>query len=180
MELNDPGLFPAPAPRLSRELQAAVFGDLPSRLGHELDEPSTAVLVRSLLDCGWRPAQLAARVGGFPAAPDPSLGVRGLLRSLQDEPSPAKRAAAERAQRASHPAERPAAASPEAQARYLAQIRRDLGLAPRPRPTPPARRRPPCALCGAESGFFVTHQVRLCLACVQVLQSGEARLVAAG
>lgn len=180
MELTDVGLFPDPPRRLPRETHAAVFGALSFRLARELDEPPVAALVTDLLRRGWRSAQLAARVGACPAAADPAGGVRVLLQALQDEPTPEQRAAAERARRAASAPDRPAPASAQVKARYLAQIRRELGLAPAPPRTPPVRLRPPCALCGGASGFFVTRQVRLCTSCVQVLEGGQARLVAAG
>ena len=180
MELTDVGLFPDPPRRLPRETHTAVFGALPTRLARELDKPAVAALVTKLLDRGWRSGQLAARVGGCPAAANPALGLRVLLTALQGEPTPEQRAAAERARRAASTPDPPAAASAQVKARYLAQIRRELGLAAAP-PRPPAvRLRPPCALCGGASGFFVTRQVRLCTSCVQLLEGGHARLVAAG
>ena len=180
MELIEAGLFPDPPRRLPRETHAAVFGALPCRLAHELDEPSVAALVADLLGRGWRSGQLAARVGGCPAAADPAHGVRALLQALQDEPTPEQRSAAERGRRAAAVPDRPVPASAQVKARYLTQIRRELGLAPAPARTPTARLRPPCSLCGAESGFFVTRRVRLCTSCVRALELGQARLVAAG
>jgi len=180
MELTDVGLFPDPPRRLPRETHAAVFGALPSRLARALDEPRVAALVTNLLDRGWRSGQLADRVGACPAAADPALGVRVLLKALQDEPTPEQRAVAERARRAASTPDRPAPASAQVKARYLAQIRRELGLAAAPPRAPAVRLRPPCALCGGASGFFVTRQVRLCTSCVQLLERGQARLVAAG
>lgn len=176
----DPELFPAPARRLSRELHAEVFGGLPSRLGHDLDEPAVTELVTGLLVRGWRPAQLADRVGALHACDDPALAVRGLLRRLGEEPTPQERVEQDRSRRADQVPRRPPPASPEVKARYLAQIRSELGLPTRPRPAPVAPSRPPCALCGGVSGYFVTHRVRLCESCVEVLESGQARLVAAG
>ena len=180
MELTDVGLFPDPPRRLPRETHVAVFGALPSRLAQALDEPPVAALVTSLLDRGWRSGQLAARIGACPAAADPAAGVRVLLEALQDEPTPEQRTAADRARRAVAATDRPAPASAQVKARYLAQIRRELGLTSAPARPSAVRLRPPCALCGEASGYFVTRQVRLCTSCVQVLESGQARLVAAG
>ncbi len=73
-----------------------------------------------------------------------------------------------------------APAAPDVKQRYVAQIRRELGLTSRRAPLaqPPRVRR--CVLCEKDSGYFVTHEVRLCPGCVQVLATGRARLVAAG
>ena len=41
-------------------------------------------------------------------------------------------------------------------------------------------KREPCALCDAESSYFVTRQVRLCEGCVALLSTGAMRLPDAG
>ncbi len=171
-------LFDLPS-RLTRDQHAAVFGTLPSRLAAALADAATAELVRPLLARGWRPGQIASRVGAMPAPADGVGGVQALLRALQAEATPAERAARNRAARGrAKPAAAPAA--PEVKQRYVAQIRRELGLTSRraPQAQPPRVRR--CVLCEQDSGYFVTHEVRLCPACVQVLATGRARLVAAG
>ncbi len=170
------------ASRLTHDQHAAVFRGLPSRLSSALADAKTAELVRPLLARGWRPGQIAARVGAAPAPADGADaigGVHALLQMLQAEATPADRVARERAARVPvQPA--PAAAAPEVKRRYVAQIRRQLGLTPHHSAEPPPQPVRRCVLCDQASGYFVTHEVRLCPACVQVLASGRARLVAAG
>ena len=174
-------LFDLPA-RLSRDAHAAVFGDLPSRLAHELDTPEVAAAVRPLLDRGWRPGQLASRVGVLPAGPDPVRVVLDLLHSLAGASTPSQVWAAEQADRQAlrsvTTVEQPA--SPESRERWIAQIRSGLSGPRTTRPQPAGPRRPACALCGQASTYFVTHGVRLCPPCVEVLASGSARLKQTG
>ena len=174
-------LFDLPA-RLPRSLHAAVFGGLPSSLAQALDTPEVAAVVQPLLDAGWRPGQLATRVGALPAAPDPAAAVLSALRELAGRMTPDQAWVAERSQRQQlrslAAVEEPA--SPQARERWIAQIRSGLS-GPRPvRPAPAGRTRPACALCGQSSTFFVTHQVRLCGPCVEVLATGSARLADTG
>ena len=176
-------LFEAPGGRLGRRTHEAVFGLLPASTAHALDDPAVAAAVRPLLDRGWRPAQLAARVGALPPAGDPAAAVAAVtafLGQLLERDSPQQARDRERAQRARAAAERassaPAPASEEAKAHWVAQARRSLGLPPRavaPAVAAPVRA---CASCPGEGTFFVTRQVRLCGACVELLGSGRARL----
>ena len=174
-------LFDLPS-RLPRPVHLAVFGELPTSLSEALDAPEVAAAVRPLLEAGWRPGQLASRVGALPAAPDPGAAVLGLLRSLAGQPTPDQVWAAERADRQAlrslSTVEQPA--SEESRERWIAQIRSGLSGPRSVRPGPAVRIRPACALCGQSGTFFVTHQVRLCVPCVEVLATGSARLGATG
>lgn len=174
-------LFDLPA-RLSPDVHRAVFGDLPTSLARALGSPEVASVVRSLLDAGWRPGQLASRVGVLPAAADPAAAVLALLRSLGAGPTPDELWAAEReerqALRSRTAAESPA--TPESRERWIAQIRSGLSGPRLPRPQPVTCSRPACALCGQAGSLFVTHRVRLCHPCVEVLSSGSARFQEAG
>jgi hypothetical protein len=172
MELFD--LSPAPGQRLDAETHQAVFGDLPWRLASDLHTPEVGDLVLQLLDAGWRTGQLAVRVGAHPAGTDPAASVTALLRGFLDQVPPDARWREEKAQReavrSSARFEEPA--SDASRQAWLAQIRSDLGV-PRGRTREPVRRvRPACAMCGAESSFFVTKEVRLCTTCVEGLAGG--------
>lgn len=172
-------LFDVPADLLGPRMHAAVFGELSTMTARALDVPEVAAAVRPLLARGWRPAQLGARVGALPASDDPAASAVALLESLLERSSPAETAARERAerlQRRTRDDDQPVA-SEESRARWVAEARRSLGRPAPPRarsvPGPSAR---PCASCGAEGGFFVTREVRLCAGCVELLGSGRARL----
>jgi hypothetical protein len=170
--------------RLAPGEHTAVFGGLTSRLAAELDTPEVAALVRPLLDRGWRPGQLADRVGSVPAGGDPVREVGAFLAGLRDTPSPAAQWAAERSRREAEAATRvalaPEPASEESRRRWAREARRQLrgrtasydATAVRPA----ERARSACALCGADGTFFVTREVHLCEPCVEVLGSGRARL----
>lgn len=184
---QDP-LFDPPPARLPRHLHDRVFGELPALVARCLDVPEVAAAVRPLLAAGWRPAQLGARVGALPGSPEPVDAVVALLCSLAARDSPQVRWERERAARlaAAEPtgAGAPGApdgsgsrpASDQARAHWIAEARRSLGLAARPRPVPSPRPGPRCACCHDEGSFFVTRDVRLCAGCVSLLGSGRARL----
>lgn len=175
-------LFDAPPDRLGSRLHGEVFGALPSSTARALDLPEVAAAVRPLLARGWRPAQLAARVGALPAVDDPVPGVVAFLGQLLERDSPPERALQEQASRERERAAvlgTGAPASPESRAHWVSEARRTLGLPPRvlaAAAPPPA---PVCASCAGHGDFFVTRQVRLCQACVQLLASGSARLATA-
>ena len=177
MELFD--LPPSPGQRLDAETHEAVFGDLPSSLARELHTPEIGDLVLQLLDLGWRQGQLAARVGALPAGPEPVAAVTALLEGFLEQVPPDARWREEKREReqlrrSSAEFERPA--SEESRQAWLAQIRSDLGTR-RAEPRQPVRRtRPACALCGQESSYFVTREVRLCDRCVEQLSSGALQL----
>ncbi|MCW2545020.1 MAG: hypothetical protein JWM40_2572 [Frankiales bacterium] len=181
MELFD---LPAPAPqsRLDEDTHVAVFGDLPSTLAASLHTADVADLVLQLLDRGWRAGQISSRIGVMPAGTDPTADVVALLRGFLDQVPPDARWREERAQRAiaasSVRAEEPA--SEQSRQRWLGEIRSQLGTPRAPRVQPLLRIKPPCSLCGAESEFFVTRAVRLCEACVELLESGQATIPEAG
>jgi hypothetical protein len=160
----------------------AVFGGLPSSLSHSLRTAEVGDLVLQLLDAGWRRGQIAARVEALPAAQDPVAEVTALLRSLREDLAPDARWREEKAQRvtavARARAEQEQPASEESRQQWVAQIRAELS---RPRVVQPSRVlrvRPCCALCGEESSFFVTREVRLCDTCVGLLAQGGVRLAA--
>lgn len=175
-------LFDLPLSALDAATHEAVFGELPSALAADLHTPEVGDLVLQLLDKGWRTGQVAARVGALPAERDPVAAVTALLHALLEQVPPDARWRAERAERE---AARSAArfeqpASEESRQRWISQIRAELG-GPRREPRQPVTRsKPPCAVCGAESSYFVTREVRLCAPCVAVLGSGGARLSEAG
>lgn len=175
---QEPALFSVPADRLGQRLHTAVFGALPSATARALDVPGVAQVVRPLLDAGWRPAQLAARVGALPAAGDPVHVVVEFLTRLRERDSPQQTWERERAARERTRADqaRTDVASPAASASWAAQVRRDLGLRPRVRPEVAVRSTPPCSACQAPSQFFVTRQVRLCDGCVTRLAAGSVHL----
>ena len=167
-----------PRERLRARLHEEVFGGLPALTARALDDPAVAGAVRPLLERGWRPAQLGARVGALPVSGDPLPAVVAFLEQLLERESPQhawERERAEREQRSAE-AEPHRVASEQERAHWVAQARRSLGMPPlaRPEPAPePARR---CASCSAEAAYFVTRTVRLCAACVAALESGRARL----
>jgi hypothetical protein len=174
MELFD--LPPAPTERLAPGLHQAVFGALPSRLAATLHTPEVGDLVLQLTDLGWRPGQIASRVGAAPAGSDPVQTVTALLADLREQTPPDAVWRAERAARKSRPAE-PAPASDDSRKAWIAQIRAELSGPRTPRAQPVQRLRPPCALCEGESHYFVTREVRLCEGCVVLLGTGAVRLV---
>lgn len=158
----------------------AVFGGLPSSLSASLRTPEVADLVLQLLDAGWRPGQLAGRVEGLSAGVDPTVRVTRFLRALLDELPPDARWREERSRRdqeaARSRAEQEEPASEESRQQWVAQIRAELARPRSVRPSRPLRVRPACALCGEESCFFVTREVRLCGTCVTLLAQGGVRL----
>lgn len=171
-----------PGQRLGQDSHRAVFGELPSSLAATLHTAEIGAVVRQLLGRGWRTGQLAARIGAMPAAPDPATDVLGLLRGFLEQLPPDARWREVKAQRdaASSQSDAEAPASDESRRRWITQIRTELGSPRASRPLPLLRVRPACALCGAESEFFVTHAVRLCAACVELLESGRSTLSEAG
>ena len=174
---QDP-LFDPPPDLLGRRLHAEVFGNLPALLARELDVREVAAAVRPLLARGWRPAQLGARVGALPAPADPVPAVVAFLEELLARRSPQESWQQDRAERAAARAEPdgPPPASDEVRAHWVAEARRVLGTVARPHPQQPARPAPTCSSCAGEGAFFVTRTVRLCTACVELLDSGRARL----
>src|SRR3954447_14014907 len=177
MELFD--LPPTPGQRLDAETHAAVFGELPSSLAHDLHTPEIGDLVLQLLDRGWRQGQLAARVGALPAGPEPVASITALLEGFLDQVPPDARWQEEKREREAllrSSAELEQPASEESRQAWLAQIREELGPRQSPRREPVRRTRPPCARCGRESSYFVTREVRLCDGCVDELGSGALRL----
>lgn len=176
---QDP-LLARPRARLGARLHDEVFGGLPALTARALDEPEVAAAVRALLDRGWRPAQLGARVGALPAAEDPVGLVLALLWRLREAESPQQAWERQQAERTQQPAEGDGhrVASDEERAHWVAEARRAIGMPPRRRcePAPEVVRR--CACCAGEGTFFVTRTVRLCGACVAVLESGRGRLAA--
>jgi hypothetical protein len=157
---------------------ADVFSHLRVAVARELATPEVAALLDELLGRGWRPWDLRHRVGSLPAQGGPEQDaavIVALLERLRDEEPPAVRAAAERAERererAAHDA--PDVAAPEVREQWIATIRSGLKGARLPRRPPPIRVRPECALCHAESQFFVRRDVHLCARCVDLLAAGE-------
>ncbi|MCU1599508.1 MAG: hypothetical protein JWO22_217 [Frankiales bacterium] len=177
MELFD--LPPTPGQRLDAETHGGVFGDLPSSLAVALHTPAIGDLVLQLLDRGWRKGQLAARVGALPAGPDPVAEVTALLVGFMEQHPPDARWRSEKRERE---AERQSAlefeapASEESRQAWISRIRGDLGAREPVRRQPPRRTRPACALCGMESAFFVTREVRLCDECVEQMSTGALQL----
>ena len=172
-------MFDAPPDRLGPRLHEQVFGQLPALLARSLDVPEVAAAVRPLLQRGWRPAQLGARVGALPAAADPVPAVVAFLEQLLERTSPQEawqRERAERARAAEAEDDGRQVASDEVRAHWVAQARRSLGMPPSRPPAPPRAVERVCATCSGEGAFFVTRHVRLCEACVELLRSGRARL----
>ncbi len=166
----------------AERLHEQVFGQLPAQLGRRLDEPQVATVVAALVEDGWRPAQLAARVAVLPVTSNQTGQVLDFLRALLGEQSPRSRVEQERRmrQQAAEVALAPQPASPHSREHWLAEARRGLKGLPRRAAAPVSRIRPSCALCAAEASFFVTHEVHLCRPCVQVLGTGKARLTSTG
>lgn len=161
-----------------------VLEQLPARLARALDTADVAELVDGLVAAGWRPGQVAHRVGGEPAQGSlerDAVHVVEVLRALaaQIPPDVAHARGRQERERASRRAE-PGPASPAVREAALASIRSGLKGLPSSRPVPPQRSRPACNLCGGEGSYFVTRQVHLCPRCVALLAAGEARLSAAG
>lgn len=158
----------------------SVFGGLPSSLSHALRTPEVGDLVVQLLDAGWRRGQLAARVEAAPAGTDPVASVVALLRGFLDQLPPDARWREERSQReaavARSEATQEVPASEESRQQWVSQIRAELSRPRTVRTAPPLRVRRSCALCGEESSFFVTREVRLCDTCVSLLAQGGVRL----
>ncbi len=158
----------------------AVFGELPTSLQQRLRTPEVGDLVLQLLDAGWRPGQLGARVAALPAGPDPVAEITALLRGFADQVPPDARWRQEKAvrdreaARARAEAEEPA--TEESRRQWLAEIRAGLAGPRQLRVVTPTRTRPACALCGEDSSYFVTREVRLCDTCVGLLSSGGVRL----
>lgn len=167
---------------LSAETHRAVFGDLPSSLQQDLRTTEISDLVTVLLDAGWRRGQLATRVAALPAGPDAVSEIAAFLRSLLSELPPDARWREQRAEAAAlrSRAEVEEPASDEVRTQWLARIRADLAVPRSAKPAPAVRVRPACALCGEESSFFVTRDVRLCETCVGLLSAGSVRLSEAG
>jgi hypothetical protein len=178
MELFD--LPPTPTERLTAPLHKAVFGALPSTLAASLHTPQIGDLVLQLTDSGWRPGQIAARVGAHPAGRDPVAEIEALLCQLLEQVPPDAQWREEKARRAAEGSRGPEPASEASREAWIAQIRSELGT-PSPRKVAPVRPlRPACALCEAESTYFVTKQVRLCEGCVVLLATGAVRLAETG
>lgn len=164
-----------------------VFSHLPVLLMRAMDVPEVAELLQSLVAAGWRPGQLRHRVGAAPSqggVERDAEHLRALLSSLATRPSPdAQHEAVLREReldRLRAQAEAPVPATAEVAEQHLLRMRAELGVPPRRRVQPELRTRPDCSLCGAESAFFVTHDVHLCGRCVSTLATGEARLSGAG
>jgi hypothetical protein len=177
MELFD--LPPQPGQRLEAETHQAVFGGLPSALARELHTPEIGDLVLQLLDKGWRAGQLAARIGALPAGPSPTADIAALLVGFLDQVPPDARWREEKRERDAlqrSRAEFEQPASEESRQAWIGRIRSDLGARPAPRRQPPRRTRPACSLCGQESTYFVTREVRLCDGCVEQLSTGAVQL----
>jgi hypothetical protein len=175
-------LFDLPGQRLDQATHDAVFGELPSVLAADLHSPEVGDLVLQLLDRGWRAGQLASRVQAMPAGRDPVADVQVLLRGFLEQVPPDARWREEKAQReaARSSARFEEPASEESRQRWIAEIRSGLSGPRVARKEPLVRIRPACSLCGAESEFFVTREVRLCGGCVDLLSSGAVTLSEAG
>lgn len=178
MELFD--LPPTPTEKLTPPLHRAVFGALPSTLAAALHTPEIGDLVLQLTDKGWRPGQIAARVGAHPSGRDPVAEVEALLGQLLEQVPPDAQWREEKARRSAQGTREPEPASDASREAWIAQIRTELGT-PAPRKAAPVRPlRPACALCEGESTYFVTKQVRLCEGCVVLLATGAVRLADVG
>lgn len=167
---------------LDVETHQAVFGELPSSVSRSLRTPDVGDLVVQLLDAGWRPGQIGARVGAMTPTGDPVADVTALLTGFLDQLPPDARWRQDKAERdlVRSRAEVEQPATDEARQAWIARIRTSLAVpAGRPKVTH-LRKRPECALCGQDSVYFVTRDVRLCDACVEALGNGSARLGEAG
>lgn len=175
--------FPStPAASLSQQ----VFGSLRVAVVRELESAEVSRLLHELVLRGWRPRQLAERVGALPVQPtsaqDAEVVRVALRRLLDEEQSPQERYDAELARREGDrvDAEReaPDVAAPEERTRWLSAIRSGLkGGNNRSRVAfgPPVRLRPECSLCTGEAEFFVRRDVHLCRSCVDLLAAGDVR-----
>ena len=164
-----------------------VFSHLPALLMRALDTAEVSAVLDELVAAGWRPGQLRHRVGAEPAqgsVDKDAAHLLELLRGLRGQTCPDELHARERAEREQRrrweQEQAPPVASPEVREARLAEIRAGLKGLPRRRPEREPRTRPDCALCPAESAFFVTRDVHLCARCVEVLASGQARLSRTG
>ena len=171
--------LPTGGVRLDPETHADVFGGLLPSLAGELHTPEVGDLVLQLLDKGWRRGQLAARIGALPAGSDPVGDITRLLEGFLDLVPPDARWREEKAERellkrSSEQFEAPA--SEESRQAWLTQIRTDLNVRQGPKREPARRTRPACALCGQESAYFVTKDVRLCDGCVEQMSTGALQL----
>ena len=175
-------LFDLPPQRLDDATHLAVFGDLPATLADDLHDGVIGELVLQLLDKGWRQGQLAARVGVLPSGREPVADVEALLRGFLEQLPPDARWRQEKAERdrAASDASFEQPASDENRQRWIQQIRAEIGVSRGGSNKQTRRVRPPCALCNAESSYFVTREVRLCDGCVALLGSGTATLSEAG
>ena len=174
-------------PRMRSPHHTDVFSQLPSRLMHELDDADVAAVLADLVEAGWRPGQLRSRIGAEPSLGSPDRDaqqVLDVLRRLREQTPPdiahARELERRRRAREDERATAPRPASPETAGRSAQRIRTELGLLPARRPAAEPRTRPSCSLCDGEGSFFVSRDVHLCPRCVEVLASGEARLVATG
>lgn len=165
---------------LDAAMHKAVFGELPTSLQQSLRTAEVGDLVLQLVDRGWRPGQLASRIAALPAGDDPVADVTRLLEGFVEQVPPDARWREEKAARqrerelARAQAEQPA--SEESRQQWLAEIRAGLQGPRQVRTVTRLRARPACALCGEESSYFVTKDVRLCDTCVELLRSGGVRL----
>ena len=175
-------LFDLPPQRLDEATHLAVFGDLPATLADDLHDGLIGDLVLQLLDKGWRKGQLAARIGAMPSGRDPVADVEALLRGFLEHVPPDARWRAEKAERdsAASDASFEQPASEENRQRWIQQIRAEIGVSRAGARRETRRVRPACALCSAESSYFVTREVRLCEDCVTLLGSGSVTLSEAG
>lgn len=160
-----------------------VFSHLPALLMREMDTPAVAEVLDELVAAGWRAGQLRHRVGAEPAQGSIEKDadhLLQLLRGLREQPCPdllhAQEVQAREASRRWEQENAPTPASEQVRATRIAEIRAGLKGAPRTRPDPVPRTRPPCSLCPGEGSFFVTRDVHLCKRCVDVLAAGQARL----
>lgn len=150
----------------------------------ELDTPAVADLLERLLSAGWRAGQLRHRVGAEPSqgsVEGDAVHLQALLERLLEQECPDARHARERAeqqaQRAHEQAQAPRPADPEVRERWISEIRTSLkSTPPRRRSEHQVRVRADCALCSAESTFFVRRDVHLCRRCVDLLATGEVQL----
>jgi hypothetical protein len=172
---------PAPSTPPSGSLSELVFGSLRVAVVRELASPEVSRLLHELVARGWRPRQLAERVGALPVQPTSAQDaevVRATLRDLINETSPQERYDADKVRREQERADAlrhaPVPAAPEERARWIDTIRSGLkGQRSRVSFGPPVRLRPDCSLCEGESEFFVRRDVHLCKSCVDLLAAGE-------
>ncbi len=164
---------------------ASVVSTLPALLVRALDGERAGAEVDALVAAGWRPGQLRSRIGAEPSLGSPDRDadqVLDVLRRLREQTPPdvahARELERRRRAREDERATAPRPASPETAGRSAERIRRELGLLPARRPASEPRTRPSCSLCDGEGSFFVSKDVHLCPRCVEVLATGEARLVA--